>query len=754
MLNHLSRNISRRDALRLFVIGGGLAAGAVPAAGYAKKNQAAPGGSAAAAPAQNLPWYGQELIRGHFNWIHPVWTRPERDFDPRKWLDQSERAGFKSFVFYSKFHDGICNWPSKFQPLKPVRDFVGDITAEAHRRGIRVILYYSGFLDDYAADSHPEWRCVRRDGRAGPRATRGYENWFKYARVCPNSPYRDYALGQIEELLTKYDVDGFWIDAMFFPNIDPTDPEPRHLGCFCKYCREKYTLRTGASLFDIDGTLAQRKWEADCASEFFVAAKAIVRKQGGEKCITYNACGHPGSPYWPEVQQLGDYLSNEGFQFAQIEIGRTSKLGRSSGKPYETITEASGTTHSWTPRNTDLLLLEAATITAYGGTYLVALSPTASGRIFDFQVDQVASVSSYLRKRQDWLTGTKPLYDAAIFHPSYLGSGSSERDAPPLTRLSRGWADLLGQRNIPYAYLYPDADLSPFPLVILDTSFPVTEESVDRVKAYVGKGGSILVELNSEHLQSQAGIRLLSEVLGVRLRGRTEYEAVYLGRLDSSVAAGMTEMPPLVEGPSYRVETTTAQVLANYLYPIAPWSLDRMVFAFHNPPSAAASSDPAITLNKYGDGFAMFVACSLGNTEIRRHQNVISDPPTGFPNVLPQVHEWSLQLGENLALRLIKEPVLRSKAPAGVEIVVNEQPRRHIVHLLNQYLTPMIFADNRSGRMVLADISLAINEKRIGSVRRVVSFDGATIPVQREGGWIHVTVPRLAVHEMLAFEKS
>jgi hypothetical protein len=167
-----------------------------------------------------------------------------------------------------------------------------------------------------------------------------------------------------------------------------------------------------------------------------------------------------------------------------------------------------------------------------------------------------------------------------------------------------------------------------------------------------------------------------------------------------------------------------------------------------------ASNDPAITLNRFGEGLAMFVACSLGTTEIRRHQNVISDPPTGFPNVLPQVHEWSLQFGENLALRLIKQPVLRSKAPAGVEIVINEQPRRHVVHLLNQYLTPMLFADNRSGHLVIADITLAINEKRIGPVHRVVSFEGADLPIQRDGGWTQVTVPRLAVHEMLAFEKG
>jgi hypothetical protein len=144
---------------------------------------------------KSAAWYAQDLIRGHLSWLHPTWTRPERDFDARKWIDQFERAGFRSFVFYSRFHDGVCNWPSKLQDLKPERDFVGEITAEAHRRNLRVILHYSTGPDEWAADRHPDWRCVRRDGSvAGPPAP-GYVRWFKFPFCCPNSPYRDYMLG-------------------------------------------------------------------------------------------------------------------------------------------------------------------------------------------------------------------------------------------------------------------------------------------------------------------------------------------------------------------------------------------------------------------------------------------------------------------------------------------------------------------------------------------------------------------------------
>ena len=144
----------------------------------------------------------------------------------------------------------------------------------------------------------------------------------------------------------------------------------------------------------------------------------------------------------------------------------------------------------------------------------------------------------------------------------------------------------------------------------------------------------------------------------------------------------------------------------------------------------------------------MFVACSLGGTEIRRHQNLISD---ASPAGLLQEHEWSLRFGENLVTRLIDEPLLKFEGPSGVEIVVNEQPGRHIVHLLNNLLSPVLFADERPGRFVLADVSFALNERRIGLVRRVVTVQSGELPIRREGKWLWVTVPRLKVHEVLAW---
>ena len=117
------------------------------------------------------------------------------------------------------------------------------------------------------------------------------------------------------------------------------------------------------------------------------------------------------------------------------------------------------------------------------------------------------------------MKGTSPVYDVGIYHPSYLAPLPKVPDAPALSRISIGWPDVLAQRNVPYAFLYPDSDIMSFPLVVLDSSFPLSEELVEKLTHYVQQGGNVLAELIPSQLDSPAGKRFLSEILGVEILG-------------------------------------------------------------------------------------------------------------------------------------------------------------------------------------------------------------------------------------------
>ena len=82
-----------------------------------------------------------ELMRVHISWLTPAWIKNRDRFDAKVWVDGFKGADIDSILFYSKFHDGYCTWPSAYREVKPERDFVGEITTEASRRDLGVYLY-------------------------------------------------------------------------------------------------------------------------------------------------------------------------------------------------------------------------------------------------------------------------------------------------------------------------------------------------------------------------------------------------------------------------------------------------------------------------------------------------------------------------------------------------------------------------------------------------------------------------------------
>jgi len=165
--------------------------------------------------------------------------------------------------------------------------------------------------------------------------------------------------------------------------------------------------------------------------------------------------------------------------------------------------------------------------------------------------------------------------------------------------------------------------------------------------------------------------------------------------------------------------------------------------AINFPPKAEGSNDPAVTLNHFGQGRAMFLACPLGRGEIRSHRYTWNE-----------AREYPIQFGSNLARFMIGQPLLKGTTPAGVEVVVNLQRNRHIVHLLNNYVAGQYY-DNRRGILKLADVPVAVNESRIGTVKRAVRVaDGKEkeLPIHRESPWISIRVSELLVHEIIVLE--
>ncbi|MHC5067280.1 MAG: alpha-L-fucosidase [Planctomycetota bacterium] len=123
-----------------------------------------------------------------FDNLHHIFNPSE--FDADEWADTFAASGAGYIVFTTKHHDGFCMFDSKHTDYDIMntpfgRDIAKELSAACHKRGIKVIWYYS----------KADWYDPRYD-------------------VANPQPYEDYLYNQVEELMTNYGpVAGIWWDG-------------------------------------------------------------------------------------------------------------------------------------------------------------------------------------------------------------------------------------------------------------------------------------------------------------------------------------------------------------------------------------------------------------------------------------------------------------------------------------------------------------------------------------------------------------
>jgi len=667
----------------------------------------------------SIDWLSNDLWRAHVAWVTPGWVDTceggRKDFNAVRWLDQIQSAHYQTLIFYTKFHDGHCTFPSRYSDFCTERDYFGECMAEARKRGMRILAYFSSILDQHIGSKHPDWQVRQRDGK--PAETWAFVR-FPDAYCCINNPeYKNSMLGQLTELCENYKPDGIWLDV-----YEPLTTE----NCFCPSCQAKYRGETnGGSLFDTHDT----RWFQACHVELLGEINTLIKGIKSD-CVL----GQNTGVRHPEYDRIDDFYTREAFTSPAISLYCRSM--RPLGKPFETTSRLYSSVHSWAMRSPERVLLESLATVVHGGASCMELSPIPTGKIMDEAVHRVAEVGNYIRILEPYLLDASPVYDAGVFQPDHLCGGPWGTTTPP-----GAWTSVMMERDIPFACLYANADLSPYRLLILDDSVVLDETLAGKLANYVAQGGNLIVECGAA-FRTQGQNNLLCQVLGIEGKGKTGGAAHYLSELDSRIAAEMGEDDLIVEGEAYRITATTASPLAFYRYELTERKPIKDLY-LNLPPQKVRSNDPAITLNYYGKGSAMYIACPLTTVEIRNHRNNPSE-----------AREYPTQLAANLARAMLGEPLLRGTTPAGVEVVVNLQEGRHIVHLLNNYVTGQYY-DNRKSILKLADVPVSINEHRTGEIKRAFRASGNNkeeMIIHRDGKWAEVRIPELGVHQVIILE--
>jgi len=578
------------------------------------------------------------------------------------------------------------HYPSPYLPAG--HDTFGEVLAEAHAHGIRVIGRFDFSKTQKAVyDAHPEWFFRREDGR--PVAYNGL-----YSTCINAGYYRGQATKILTEALERYDVDGLFFNMFGNPAADYSG-KPVGL-CHCESCKTRFQARYGKPL-PSQPDAQYRQFLAESALEVAGNIAALIHaKRPKAGLFTYldeqvdaitsesNTALDRPLPLWP-------YASSDNVNRARNSQPSKMAVDLSIGFvdiPNRFVTEPAAE-----------LLIRAYQNMAHGG------GPT------------FVAVGTLDQEDMTGIHGVRPAFQWHAAHADlYAGQESAARVLllDPRTRQSdgyRGFFRILSEQHIPFAVSSNPARIGDrrWDLVIAADGAPREAE------AFVRGGGRMLI----------AGAGGSGLELGKSVRRWTETRSSYFRIQDHSIFPSLKDTQLLfLDGDFLEMEPAGKPLLT--LIPPSMFGPPEKVHV-----DRVETTKPGLLLQSFGQGQVAYLPWNAGELYYRHsspgHAGLVTDL---IDHLLPEGRQ------------------LKTNAHPLVEIVLMQQPKRGrtLVHLINlsghsstAYFPPV--------EMRNIEIQVEGKFRQARSAR-----SDAVLPVTAAGRYTKFTLPVLGTYDAIVLE--
>jgi hypothetical protein len=465
-------------------------------------------------------------------------------------------------------------------------------------------------------------------------------------------------------------------------------------------------------------------------------AYATLRKHRPDAVITYNGAGAPGDPI-----DSADLISIEGHAPHYTRQSFIARWAKGQEKPFEMMTAGGlsrtplgGGWNSLDQKPASILQLEAAIVVAQAGNPVIGQVPTPDGATDPAQFETFGKVFSPIRELEPWLVGAEGVSDVAVICASKPRNASAHWLR--MTAGAESVHEAMIAQHLQYDIVRLDKDISNYRAVVLAEQTALNDAEVDRLRRYVREGGRLIAAGNASLFNERGKRRpdfALADVFGVHHAGAVPADFVYLQLQDEALRSSVTATPILADQIGVAVTLDGGRNLGRLVEAEARRT-DATTILWGDAAPDWAHTHPGLVENRFGKGICRYLAFPV------RCDNI--------PNV------WIKRLVGVLVAEVVGDPLLTTDAGPGVEITLNRQKGRLVLHLCNHHAGDPNRLSIGDNLLKLGGIQVTIDHARAGlaMVSKVSSAPSGEVVYRVADGKLTLTVPDFTISSVIVIE--
>jgi len=249
--------------------------------------------------------------------IRAVWMDyrgiPSTEAEIRSLVRSLVSAGF-NVLHPEAIYNGYSSYPSRYLS-QDARwgglDVLGIVISEGHKLGAEVHPWMRVFRVGHTGDrggilkAHPNWVAVDRQGQ---ELSQGGGLW-----LCPSrEPVRKLLLRLVEEIATKYEIDGLHLDYIRYDSQE---------FCYCQTCRAKFKAGYGLDPLDIQPftkpAIDWHLWREQQINSFVKNVSELLRQVRPEAKLSAAVAPSPNQARLEYLQNWENWVANQWLDYVE-----------------------------------------------------------------------------------------------------------------------------------------------------------------------------------------------------------------------------------------------------------------------------------------------------------------------------------------------------------------------------------------------------------------------------------------------------